>query len=106
MNQRNKALKIIREVLTENLLAIQKIILFGSHARGNYNAGSDLDFLVVLTHNIPIKVKHKMIIEIKRRLAKLRIPNDIIIQSNERFNSMKKSPGNIAYTASLEGMVL
>lgn len=37
--------KMLREKLASNL---KKVILFGSRARGDFNEGSDYDFLVVL----------------------------------------------------------
>ncbi|MDI6839858.1 MAG: nucleotidyltransferase domain-containing protein [bacterium] len=39
------AVKVIRKVIETNGLEIVKIILFGSMARGDYNQGSDWDFL-------------------------------------------------------------
>jgi len=101
---KNTALRTIREVFAGEKMKIGKIILFGSRARGNYKNDSDWDFLVVLDRELAIQEKHRLIIRIKRKLAKLGIPNDIIIQSRNKFDLMKMYPGNISYVANLEGV--
>jgi len=100
----NTALHVIRDTFTGTNLKIEKIIFFGSRARGDYNNDSDWDFLVISRRELPIREKHRLIGRIKRQLAKLNIPNDIIIQSRHKFESQKNFPGNISYVANLEGM--
>lgn len=105
-NARNTALRIIREIFTRKKIKIEKIIIFGSRARGDFNKDSDWDFLVIADKEIAIKEKHRLIIQIKRKLAKLGIPNDIIIQSMSKFDSMKSLPGNTSYAANSEGVTV
>ncbi len=105
-NAGNTALRIIREIFTRKKIKIGKIIIFGSRARGDFNNDSDWDFLVIADKEIEIKEKHRLIIQIKRNLAKLGIPNDIIIQSMSKFDSMKSFPGNISYAANSEGVTV
>jgi len=100
----NKAIHVIRELFTARNLKIEKIIFFGSRARGDYNNESDWDFLVIAGRELPIREKHRLIIQIKRQLAKMNIPNDIIIQSRRKFESQKNFPGTISYVANLEGL--
>lgn len=100
----NTAVHVIRDIFTGKNIKIEKIIVFGSRARGDYNKNSDWDFLVISRQELPIKQKHHLIGRIKRQLAKLNIPNDIIIQSRRKFESQKNFPGNISYVANLEGM--
>ncbi len=97
------ALQVIREIFAHREIVIEKIILFGSRARRDYNKESDWDFLIVADKGLEFKEKHRIIIQIKRELAKLGIPNDIIIQSRKKFDFMKNYPGNISYVANLEG---
>lgn len=89
-NARNTALCIIHEIFIRKNIKIEKIIIFGSRARGDFNKDSDWDFLVIADKEIAIKEKHRLIIQIKRKLAKLGIPNDIIIQSMSEFETMKR----------------
>jgi len=105
-NAGNNALRIIREIFAKEKIKIEKIIIFGSRARGNFKNDSDWDFLVIAGKEIAIKEKHRLIIQIKRKLAKLGIPNDIIIQSMSKFDMMKSYPGNISYAANLEGVTV
>lgn len=102
----NTAVHVIRDIFTDKNLKIEKIIFFGSRARGDYNDNSDWDFLVISRQELPIREKHRLIGRIKRQLAKLNIPNDIIIQSGRKFESYKNLPGNISYVANLEGMTV
>lgn len=102
---KNTALHVIREIFALKKIKIEEIIFFGSRARGDHKKDSDWDFLVVSDRELAIKEKHRLIIQIKRQLAKLGIPNDIIIQSRNKFNSMKNYPGTISYVANLEGAI-
>ena len=100
---RDTVLNVIGEIFADKKKKIEKIIFFGSRFRGDYNKDSDWDFLVISEKELPIKEKHRLVIQIKRQLAKLGIPNDIIIQSRSKFDLMKNYPGNISYAANLEG---
>ena len=102
---KDTALTVIRDILTFKKIYIERIIFFGSRSRGDYNKESDWDFLVVVDKDLAFREKHRLIIQIKRKLAKLGIPNDILIQSRSKFNKMKSLPGNISYVANLEGVV-
>ncbi len=101
---KNTAVQVIREIFAIKEIKIEKILFFGSRARGDHNKESDWDFLVVVDKDLAFKEKHRLIVLIKRKLAKLGIPNDIIIQSSRKFDSMKNYPGNISYVVNLEGV--
>ena len=101
---KDTALRVIREMVTERGLEIDKILFFGSRARGNYYQDSDWDFLVISNKDLAFSDKHRLITQSKRKLAQLRIPNDIIIQSKTKFDSLKNYPGCISYTTNLEGV--
>jgi predicted nucleotidyltransferase len=96
--------QIIREVFEKNKIDVLKIILFGSRARGSFREDSDWDFLVLIDRNLDFHGKWKIIEEIKRKLAKLRIPNDILVKSEEQFNIMKDDVGTISYYIYKEGI--
>ncbi|MCK9208055.1 MAG: nucleotidyltransferase domain-containing protein [Salinivirgaceae bacterium] len=61
-----------------------KIILFGSYAKGNYNDNSDLDFILIKDTNTP---KHKRGIEVRRLFYGLAIPMDFKIYTSIEFNN-------------------
>lgn len=61
----------------------EKIILFGSYAKGNITDDSDLDFILIKDTDIP---KHKRGIEVRRLFYGLPIPLDFKIYSLTEFN--------------------
>jgi len=42
-----KAITFMKERLQQTGVSVQKIIVFGSQANGTYNAGSDIDIIVI-----------------------------------------------------------
>ena len=101
-----KAIKIIKEEIEKRGLSVLKIILFGSRARGDAREDSDWDFLVVIDKDLNRTTKWDIIIKIKRRLALLKIPNDIFIVSIREFEERKDNVGYITYYAIREGKTL
>jgi predicted nucleotidyltransferase len=101
-----KVVKIIKEEIEARGLKVVKIILFGSRAKGNPKENSDWDFLVIIDKDSDRNTKWEMIIKIKRELALLKIPNDIIINSIREFEERKENVGYIAYYASREGKTI
>ena len=98
--------KIIKENMHKNGILIKQIILFGSRAKGNFRKDSDWDFFVLVDKKISFNKKWDIIDEIKIELAKLGIPNDIIVKSAEDFKLMKKCPGVISYDVVKEGVIV
>ena len=81
----------------------EKIILFGSHARGEGEQGSDVDLLVVM----PVKgSKRKIRLNIRQALRDIHIPKDIIVSTPEEFEWRKEIAGTIERPAAREGEVL
>jgi predicted nucleotidyltransferase len=80
-----------------------RIILFGSHARGEADSDSDVDLLVV----IPVSgSKQDKALEIAVALHGFHIPKDIIVTTPDEFAWRKELPGTIERPAVLEGKVL
>jgi predicted nucleotidyltransferase len=80
----------------------ERIILFGSHARGEAGPESDVDLLVVM----PVEgLKHNKQVEIRVALHDIRIPKDIIVTTPEDFAWRKDVVGTIEYPAVKEGIV-
>jgi predicted nucleotidyltransferase len=81
----------------------ERVILFGSHARGEAGPDSDVDLLVVM----PFKgLKHRKQVEIRVALHDIRVPIDIIVTSPEDFSWRQNVVGTIEYPAVKEGKVL
>jgi predicted nucleotidyltransferase len=83
--------------------APQRIILFGSQARGTANARSDVDLLVIL----PVRGKRRrLIVEMDRTLNGLGIARDIVVLTPREFERDRFIPGTVARPAYAEGRVL
>jgi len=81
----------------------RRIILFGSHARGNARHDSDLDLLVVLDR---VDDRAAEMVRLSRILTPLRIPVDLLVVSEEVFRYWSDTPGNVYSAALSEGRVL
>lgn len=83
--------------------APDRIILFGSHARGDAGPDSDVDLLVVM----PVKrSRRNMAVKIGAALHDIRLPKDIIVTTPDDFKWRKEVIGTIERPAWLEGKVL
>jgi predicted nucleotidyltransferase len=81
----------------------ERVILFGSHARGEAGPDSDVDLLVVM----PFKgLRHRKQVEIRVALHDIQVPIDIIVTSPEDFAWRQNVVGTIEYPAVREGKVL
>jgi uncharacterized protein len=81
----------------------QRIILFGSYARGAADDKSDVDFLVIC----PLKKNRRnLILEMNRSLWGLGPARDIIVLAPEEFEDEKEIPGTIVRYAFEEGKIL
>ena len=81
----------------------ERIILFGSHARGEAGPDSDVDLLVVM----PVKgsVREKRL-EIRQALHHIPVPLDLFVSRPEEFAWRKEVVGTIEWPATHEGKVL
>ncbi len=99
-----KAVEIIKEELRKRNIKVLKIILFGSRAKAEETRQSDWDFFVVIDKKLNFNEKWDIIDEIKIKLAKLNIPNDIIIKSQEEVEEAKEDVGRITYYVLKDGI--
>lgn len=83
--------------------APSRVIVFGSHARGDATAGSDLDLLVVEpeVHNIGAEM-----VRLHKALWPLNIPVDLLVCSEADFLKKREWRSSAIYWAAREGRVL
>lgn len=80
-----------------------RVILFGSHARGTATPDSDVDLLVVM----PVTgSRREKVVEIGVALHSFAVAKDIVVTTPEDFAWRKEIPGTIERPAALEGKVL
>jgi uncharacterized protein len=81
----------------------QRIILFGSQARGTADERSDLDLLVIC----PIQGSRRaLMVAMDRALRGLPIARDILVLTPEEFERDRHIPGTVARPAWREGNIL
>lgn len=80
-----------------------RIILFGSHARGDATADSDIDLLVVLPETPD---KRQAAIEIRRALRDLPVSKDIVVTTPDEIARRGDLIGPVLRPALREGKVL
>jgi predicted nucleotidyltransferase len=80
-----------------------KIILFGSQARGTADDRSDVDILVVCEIS---NGRRSLTLAMDRALWGLRLARDIVVLTPEEFERDRHIPGTIARPASREGRIL
>lgn len=90
-----------------NEVAPETIILFGSRARGDARADSDVDLLVVEAEPFsPQRSRRKEAARLYMALRGLAVSKDILLYSREEFEHWKNSPNHVAGRAHREGRVL
>lgn len=99
------ARKQIREMVDRIVARFHpdRIILFGSHARGEAGADSDVDLLVIM----PLAgSRREKAIEIGVAVHDILVPKDILVTTPQDFERRKDIVGTIERPAAREGKVL
>ena len=80
--------------------APERIILFGSHARGNASRWSDIDLLVVMKKAPDLR---ELTVEIRQTLSDLPVSKDIVVTTPERLEERSRMVGTVHRAAMLDG---
>jgi predicted nucleotidyltransferase len=96
--------ELLQEIVRRIVAAVhpQKIILFGSAARGEMGPDSDVDLLVVKS----CRNRRETARRIRRKLIGVGVPKDIIVATPEDIERYKDTIGLIYRPALREGKVL
>jgi predicted nucleotidyltransferase len=80
-----------------------KVILFGSHGRGDARADSDIDFLVIEPE---VRDRAAEWLRLRRALRGVRLPVDIVVMDEAKAERRAKVPGTMVYHAMRDGRVI
>ena len=106
MNDRERIIKRIKEILKELNIEYSRIIVFGSKAREDYDEGSDWDFLLVLKKPMGAKTKNNLWLKIYKRFHESfpLTSVDIILKDIESFEREKEVANTISNEVYQEGI--
>lgn len=80
-----------------------RVVLFGSHARGQATVQSDVDLLVVLSQ---VGDKRKAAVEIRRLSVDFPVAKDIVVTTPEEIARCGNLPGTVLRSALRDGTVV
>jgi predicted nucleotidyltransferase len=81
----------------------EKIILFGSCARGTAHEGSDIDLLIIRRFD-PSDTRRYL--GIRRYLRGLKVPMDIVVYTPQEIRQWRDVPGSLVHEVFQTGRVL
>ncbi|MEM5830453.1 MAG: nucleotidyltransferase domain-containing protein [Candidatus Aenigmatarchaeota archaeon] len=104
-------LKKIKEIIVQTAkemnIEIDRIILFGSRARGDYREDSDYDLLIVTKNKLNEIQKRNFVILVHKTLVKnFQEGFDIIVVDKQYFEKYRDVYGCIVGIANLEGIII
>ena len=96
---------VLRDIVRRLVAAIDpdRIILFGSRARGDAKPDSDVDLLLIKASNEP---PHRRVIKAYRALMGIGIPKDILWRTPEEIANWAAVPTYVTTAALREGRLL
>ncbi|MEM5830449.1 MAG: nucleotidyltransferase domain-containing protein [Candidatus Aenigmatarchaeota archaeon] len=104
MDENLKKIKeIIIQTAKEMNIEIDKIILFGSRARGDYREDSDYDLLIVTKEKLDWQKRKKFWIYLRRQIKQ---KADILIIDNKTFEEKKNDIWNVVHEAYEKGIII
>lgn len=105
VDEENLLRQMVQTIINE--VAPETIILFGSRARDNARADSDVDLLVVESEPFsPQRSRRKEAARLYMALRGLAVAKDILLYNRDEFERWKNSLNHVVGRAHREGRVL
>ena len=105
IDEENLLLQIVEVIVRES--SPEAIVLFGSRARGEARADSDIDLLVVEKEAFtPLRSRRKEVARLHMALRGLPLSKDILLYSRDEFEHWRNSSNHLIGRAGREGRVL
>ena len=80
-----------------------RVILFGSYGRGDADAGSDLDLMVIKPQVVD---KYMEMIRLRKAVGSIGVGVDVLVYSETEYERRSQVPGTVLYWARKEGRPL
>jgi len=80
-----------------------RVILFGSYGRGDADAGSDLDLMVITPQVVD---KYTEMIRLRKAVGSIGVGVDVLVYSETEYKRRSQVPGTVLYWARKEGRPL
>jgi predicted nucleotidyltransferase len=90
-------------ILADAAASPARVVVFGSHARGDTNDSSDLDFLVIERE---VANRADEMVRLRDALPPLDVPVDVIVVSQAQADKWARVKGTMIQTALDEGRVV
>ncbi|AIY89551.1 nucleotidyltransferase domain-containing protein [Geoglobus acetivorans] len=103
---KEKIRETILEVAEKFGIKVDRIILFGSRARGDYREDSDWDILIVSKTEIDRNTERKFLYECVLKLLDLKVDAEPMVVSKSYYLKHKDVFGDICGMATSEGVVI
>ena len=103
---KEKIKEIILKTAEKYGIKVDKIILFGSRARGDYRDDSDWDILIVSETEVDRSTERKFLYECVLKLLSLNIDAEPMLVSKNYYIKHKDIFGDICGVATLEGVII
>ncbi|HSV99053.1 MAG TPA: nucleotidyltransferase domain-containing protein [Sedimentisphaerales bacterium] len=105
IQQSDNTLATIGEV-ARSAIPGTRVLLFGSHARGQADPDSDYDILIITDRAMAAGDKIALRTRIRKQLLERGIRSDVLIQSEQEVQKKKELPGHIVRSALRDGVPL
>ncbi len=105
-SEENKALRDLKDDLSSFLGdSVVSLKLFGSRARGDYDAESDID-IAIIVRGLSRKLKNQILNRVAEIELRYLVPMSTLVFSEEDFNRLKRRERRIAIDIETEGIPL
>jgi len=105
-NELKKIREVILNIAKKYNIEVDKVVLFGSRARGGYREYSDWDVLIVTKEKLDWKKRVEFLSELYYTFGREKIDVEIIVKSLEEFEDRSKYIGYLEYWVKSEGILI
>ena len=105
IRQADNAFAAIGEV-ARSVIPGARVLLFGSHARGEADPESDYDIIVITERPVDIRSKFALRTHIRKQLLERGIRCDVLVQSEQEIQTKRELPGHVVRNALRDGVYL